>query len=61
MTDIDLMSETQVAVMTVAAIGLWTALAWALYQRRLRARRRATYQRHSILLAAQQRRKRINN
>lgn len=42
MTATHLMSETQLAVMTVAAVALWIALAWTMYRRRPR---RATYQR----------------
>lgn len=43
MTDVDLMTDTQVAVMTVLAVGLWTGLAWTLWRRNRPKRTRRTY------------------
>jgi len=43
-TDIDLMTDTQVAFMTVLAVGLWTGLAWTLWRRNRPRRARRTYQ-----------------
>jgi len=49
-TDIDLMSETQIAVMTVLAVVLWTVVAYGWYVNRPRPKKhRATYRHPSNL------------